>query len=78
VKDIANKIITNNLRTTVLQHELPEIDLTQGRGTPDKNFVFKSVSFIFLLFACFVCLFQLNSHQIIVDKSFIRSFKPQT
>ncbi|KAG5348235.1 PAXB1 protein, partial [Acromyrmex charruanus] len=44
VKDIANKIITNNLRTTVLQHELPEIDLTQGRGTPDKNFVFKSIS----------------------------------
>ncbi|XP_018353413.1 PREDICTED: uncharacterized protein LOC108755104 [Trachymyrmex septentrionalis] len=44
VKDIANKIIINNLRTTVLQHELPEIDLTQGRGTPDKNFIFKSIS----------------------------------
>ncbi|XP_011162482.2 uncharacterized protein LOC105197692 [Solenopsis invicta] len=44
VKDITNKIATNNLQTTALQHELPEADLTQGRGTPDKNFVFKSIS----------------------------------
>ncbi|XP_072751184.1 uncharacterized protein [Anoplolepis gracilipes] len=44
VKDITNKIVTNNLRTIILQHELPEADLTQGRGTPDKNFIFKSIS----------------------------------
>ncbi|XP_011707638.1 PREDICTED: uncharacterized protein LOC105462624 [Wasmannia auropunctata] len=44
VKDITNKIVTNNLQTTALQHELPESDLTQGRGTPDKNFVLKSIS----------------------------------
>ncbi|XP_011870467.1 PREDICTED: uncharacterized protein LOC105563463 isoform X2 [Vollenhovia emeryi] len=44
VKDIADKIITNNLQTTVLEHELPEADLTQGRGTPDKSFIFKSIS----------------------------------
>lgn len=44
MKDITNKIVTNNLRTTILQHELPEADLTQGRDTPDKSFIFKSVS----------------------------------
>ncbi|XP_071651940.1 uncharacterized protein [Temnothorax longispinosus] len=44
VRDTANKIVTNNLQTTVLQHELPEADLTQGRGTPDKSFIFKSIS----------------------------------
>ncbi|XP_011266190.1 uncharacterized protein LOC105257329 [Camponotus floridanus] len=44
VKDITNKIVTNNLRTTILQHELPEADLTQGRDTPDKSFIFKSIS----------------------------------
>ncbi|XP_032680145.1 uncharacterized protein LOC116848315 [Odontomachus brunneus] len=44
VKDITNRIVMNNLQTTVLQHELPEEDLTQGRGTPDKNFVFESIS----------------------------------
>ncbi|KAL6253497.1 hypothetical protein P5V15_015343 [Pogonomyrmex californicus] len=44
VRDIINKITTNNSRTTVLQHELPEADLTQGRSTMDKSFVFKSIS----------------------------------
>lgn len=63
VKDIADKIITNNLRTTVLQHELPEADLTQGRGTPDKSFVFKSVS---LLFSSFFRLFSCSS-QILIN-----------
>lgn len=49
VKDIENKIITNNLQTTVLQHELPtEADLTQGRDIPNKNFIFKSVSLLLL------------------------------
>ncbi|XP_012522846.1 uncharacterized protein LOC105828849 [Monomorium pharaonis] len=44
VKDITNKIMTNNLQATVLEHELPEADLTQGRGTTDKSFIFKSIS----------------------------------
>ncbi|XP_014475055.1 PREDICTED: uncharacterized protein LOC106744646 [Dinoponera quadriceps] len=44
VKNITDKIMTNKLRFAVLQHELPEEDLTQGRGTPDKSFVFKSIS----------------------------------
>ncbi|XP_011154887.1 uncharacterized protein LOC105192439 [Harpegnathos saltator] len=44
VEDTTNKIVANNLRTTVLQHELPEADLTQGRGTPDKSFVFQSIN----------------------------------
>ncbi|RLU25125.1 hypothetical protein DMN91_003217 [Ooceraea biroi] len=43
-KDVTKKIITNNLRGTLLQHELPEADLTQGRSTLDKSFVFKSIS----------------------------------
>ncbi|XP_012215404.1 uncharacterized protein [Linepithema humile] len=43
-KRITKKIVTNNLRNTVLQHELPEEDLTQGRSTPDKDFAFKSIS----------------------------------
>lgn len=48
MKDVTSKIVASNLRTTVLQHELPEVDLTQGRGTPDKSFIFKSVSlFVF-------------------------------
>lgn len=47
MKDIVNKINSNDLRTTVLQHELPEADLTQKRGTPDKSFIFKSVSLLF-------------------------------
>lgn len=55
MKDITNKIVTNNLRTTILQHELPEADLTQGRGTLDKSFIFKSVSlYIYIIF--FFCL----------------------
>ncbi|XP_029165191.1 uncharacterized protein LOC114936229 [Nylanderia fulva] len=44
VKNITNKIATNNLQSTVLQHELPEADLTQGRSTPEKSFIFKSIS----------------------------------
>ncbi|XP_050462195.1 uncharacterized protein LOC126857111 [Cataglyphis hispanica] len=44
VKDITNKIVTNNLRTIILQHELPETDLTQGRSISDKSFIFKSIS----------------------------------
>jgi len=76
VKDIASKIITNNLRTTVLQHELPEADLTQGRGTPDKSFIFKSVSLFIFIFSSPVFVIPVNPHQIVVDKSFIRSFKP--
>lgn len=80
VKDIANKIITNNLQATVLQHELPETDLTQGRDTPDKNFIFKSVSLLLLLFSfsfrLYISLFQSNLY-LVVDKSFIGSFKPQ-
>ncbi|XP_043259379.1 uncharacterized protein LOC122401364 [Colletes gigas] len=43
VKDIINKIPTKDLHPKVLQHELPELDLTQGRGTPDKSTVFKSI-----------------------------------
>lgn len=45
VKNTVNKIFTENLYFKVLQHELPEVDLTQGRGTLDKNIVFKSVSY---------------------------------
>lgn len=63
VQNITNKIITNNLRSTVLQHELPEADLTQGRGTPDKSFVFKSVS---LLFSSSLRLFCYSS-QILIN-----------
>lgn len=63
VKDITNKITTNNLQTTVLQHELSEADLTQGRGTPDKSFIFKSVSLLFLssFLACFVIPVKFSS-----------------
>ncbi|CAK9803774.1 vit-6 [Anthophora quadrimaculata] len=43
VKDTINKIPIKDLHFKVLQHELPEVDLTQGRGTPDKNTVFKSI-----------------------------------
>ncbi|XP_076394577.1 vitellogenin isoform X2 [Megachile rotundata] len=43
VKDTINKIPIKNLHFKVLQHELPELDLTQGRGTPDKSTVFKSI-----------------------------------
>ncbi|KZC04099.1 Vitellogenin-3 [Dufourea novaeangliae] len=43
VKDIVNKIPTQNLVPKVLQHELPDFDLTQGRGTPDKITVLKSI-----------------------------------
>nr|XP_033331967.1 vitellogenin-4 [Megalopta genalis] len=43
VEDTANKIPTQNLHSMTLQHELPELDLTQGRGTPDKNTIFKSI-----------------------------------
>lgn len=44
MKNITDKIATNNLHTTVLQHELPEADVTQGRSTDDKSSIFKSVS----------------------------------
>lgn len=50
VKNTVNKILTENLYFKVLQHELPEVDFTQGRGTLDKNTVFKSVSYYFLNF----------------------------
>ncbi|XP_076176627.1 uncharacterized protein LOC143151413 isoform X2 [Ptiloglossa arizonensis] len=43
VRDIINKISTKDLYPKVLQHELPELDLTQGRGTPDKSTIFKSI-----------------------------------
>ncbi|XP_053999528.1 vitellogenin-3 isoform X1 [Hylaeus anthracinus] len=43
VKDTMNRILTKDLHPKVLQHELPELDLTQGRGTPDKSTVFKSI-----------------------------------
>ncbi|XP_034189310.1 uncharacterized protein LOC117608379 isoform X1 [Osmia lignaria lignaria] len=43
VKDTINKIPIKTLHFKVLQHELPELDLTQGRGTPDKNTVLKSI-----------------------------------
>nr|XP_031847046.1 uncharacterized protein LOC116433275 isoform X1 [Nomia melanderi] len=43
VKNIANKIPVQNLHSKALQHELPEFDLTQGRGTPDKLSIFKSI-----------------------------------
>lgn len=77
VESLTNKILTTNLRPAALQHELPEADLTQGRGTPDKNFIFKSVSFIMFIFVSPVLLFQSNLYQLVIDKSFIRSFKPQ-
>ncbi|KAL0100276.1 hypothetical protein PUN28_019574 [Cardiocondyla obscurior] len=44
VKNIVNKINTSDLHTVILQHELPEADLTQGRSTLDKNFIFKSIT----------------------------------
>ncbi|XP_017876855.1 uncharacterized protein LOC108623080 isoform X1 [Ceratina calcarata] len=43
VKDTVDKIPVKDLYYKVLQHELPEIDLTQGRGTPDKSIVIKSI-----------------------------------
>ncbi|XP_076650819.1 vitellogenin-5 isoform X2 [Halictus rubicundus] len=43
IKDTVNKIAIQDLYFTVLQHELPELDLTQGRGTPDKITIFKSI-----------------------------------
>lgn len=49
MKDIINKIPIKTLHFKVLQHELPELDLTQGRGTPDKNTVLKSVSYTFII-----------------------------
>ena len=45
VKETVNKISIKDLYFKVLQHELPEVDLTQGRGTLDKNTVFMSVSY---------------------------------
>ncbi|XP_076235711.1 uncharacterized protein LOC143180071 [Calliopsis andreniformis] len=43
VKDIINKIPTKDLYPKVLQHELPDADLTQGRGIPDKRSIFRSI-----------------------------------
>ncbi|CAL7948266.1 unnamed protein product [Xylocopa violacea] len=43
VQDTINKISIKDLYFKVLQHELPEFDFTQGRGTLDKNTVFKSI-----------------------------------
>ncbi|XP_076475209.1 vitellogenin-4 isoform X2 [Bombus vancouverensis nearcticus] len=43
VKDTVDKIPIKDLYFKVLQHELPEVDLTQSRGTLDKNTVFKSI-----------------------------------
>lgn len=45
--DVVKNIPTENLYPKVLQHELPDVDLTQGRGVPRKHTIFKSVS-IFL------------------------------
>lgn len=45
MKDTVDKIPIKDLYFKVLQHELPEVDLTQSRGTLDKNTVFKSVSY---------------------------------
>jgi len=62
VKEIENKIITNNLQTKVLQHELPaEADLTQGRDILDKNFIFKSVSLLLLFFFSFRLVVPIKS-----------------
>lgn len=44
VKNITEKIVMKSVEMKHLQHELPEHDLTQGRGAPDKNTIFKSVS----------------------------------
>jgi len=88
VKDITNKIVTNNLQTTILQHELPEADLTQGRDTPDKSFIFKSVSlYIYICTYIYICLnfifSLLNSYyseifiNFVTDKSIIGPFEPQ-
>ncbi|KAK2579022.1 hypothetical protein KPH14_002816 [Odynerus spinipes] len=43
VEDTVNHILLHNPHTVTLQHELPEEDLTQGRGLPDKQTVFKVV-----------------------------------
>lgn len=43
----------NNSRPAGLQHELPEEDLTQGRGSSDKSFIFQSVSVFFVFFHLF-------------------------
>lgn len=63
LKDIGNKIPVKDLHFKVLQHELPEVDVTQGRGNPDKNTVFKSVSYqlfkdiyVFTIFYNNICM----------------------
>ncbi|XP_043523814.1 uncharacterized protein LOC122535938 isoform X2 [Frieseomelitta varia] len=43
VKETVDKISIKDLYFKVLQHELPEVDLTQGRGIFDKNTVFTSI-----------------------------------
>ncbi|XP_076676903.1 vitellogenin-5 isoform X2 [Andrena cerasifolii] len=43
VTDIIKNIPTENLYPKVLQHELPDVDLTQGRGVPRKHTIFKSI-----------------------------------
>lgn len=75
MKDVTNKIATNNLRTTVLQHELPEADLTQGRSTPDKHFIFKSVSLY--IYISFILLLNYSEISInfVTDKSIIGPFE---
>ena len=49
MKDTVNKISIKDLYFKVLQHELPEVDLTQGRGTLDKTTVFTSVSYKYIM-----------------------------
>ncbi|XP_047354225.1 uncharacterized protein LOC124950864 isoform X1 [Vespa velutina] len=43
VQDIVNQISLYNPHTVTLQHELPEEDLTQGRGVLDKDTIFKVI-----------------------------------
>ncbi|XP_043675802.1 vitellogenin-like isoform X2 [Vespula pensylvanica] len=43
VQDTVNQISLYNPHTVTLQHELPEEDLTQGRGVLDKDSIFKVI-----------------------------------
>lgn len=80
MKDITNKIATNNLQSIILQHELPEADLTQGRGTPDKSFIFKSVSIQYISISLFSLNYNKNFtlYNFVTDNSIIGPFEPQT
>lgn len=43
IKKLSENVTFGESRGVTIQHELPENDLTQGRGTPDKESIFQSV-----------------------------------